>query len=298
MRNNNNIQASAVSRFFSRSLIKELAKNGRSPLFARLLQESGVDRHLLSDDTVGSAFERAFSFLRQTDFRHEYVYKAALTHKVLLGTHSLNTASMLTEFRVGKCKADVVILNGTGTVYEIKSERDSLSRLDRQIADYRKVFASVNVIVGEKHISNVIASVPDDVGVLELSGRYQIRTIRAAQDAPERTESASIFDVITAREAGLILTELGVHVPDVPNTQRYQAYLRKFQDIAPEEAHRLMVKVLKKTRKLTHLAPVVENLPVSLQSVALSTRLSRVEFEKLFQALDVPVNEAREWAIN
>ena len=104
--------------------------------------------------------------------------------------------------------------------------------------------------------------------------------------------------MITAQEAGLILTALGVDLPDVPNTRRYQAYLELFQDVAPEDAHRLMVAVLKKTRKLTHLAPVVESLPVSLQSVALSTRLSRVEFKQLFQALAATVREAREWARN
>lgn len=265
-------------------------------MFARLLHESGIAYHLQPNDTARSVFDKAFSFLRKTDFRHEYVYKAALTHKILLGTHSLNTASMLTEFRIGRCKADVVILNGTGTVYEIKSERDSLSRLERQIADYRKVFASVNVIAGEKHIRNVLSTVPEDVGVLELSNRYQIHTRRAAQNTPERTDSVSIFDVITSREAGLILTKLGFDLPAVPNTQRYRAYLNIFQDIAPEDAHRSMVSVLKRTRQLKHLAKFVKDLPQSLHSVALSTRLSKVEFEMLFQALAMPVQEARKWA--
>ncbi|MEI9986083.1 MAG: sce7726 family protein [Aliidongia sp.] len=53
----------------------------------------------------------------------------SVTQKILMGKHSLRTASMLNEFRAGSCKADLVILNGTATVYEIKSERDSLTRL-------------------------------------------------------------------------------------------------------------------------------------------------------------------------
>jgi hypothetical protein len=85
---------------------------------------------------------------------------------------------MLTEFRVGECKADVVILNGTGTVYEVKSERDSLSRLERQIAAYAKVFAKVNVITAESHVTAVMNLMPSDVGVLCLGDRGQITPIR------------------------------------------------------------------------------------------------------------------------
>lgn len=53
---------------------------------------------------VHAIFDAAFSLLQREGYRHEYIYKAALTHKILLGKHSLHTASMITEFRVGECK--------------------------------------------------------------------------------------------------------------------------------------------------------------------------------------------------
>jgi hypothetical protein len=62
--------------------------------------------------------------LKRSGLRDKYVYKAALTQRVLMGKHSLRTACMLSEFRVGDRKADITILNGTTTVYEIKSDRD------------------------------------------------------------------------------------------------------------------------------------------------------------------------------
>src|SRR3546814_17075413 len=99
-----------------------------------------------------------------------------------MGTHSLRTASMLNEFRAGSCKADLVILNGTATVYEIKSERDSLARLANQIENYKRVFAKVNVIASEGHVEGVLTTVTDDVGVRCLSKRYRITTIREAVD--------------------------------------------------------------------------------------------------------------------
>ena len=107
--------------------------------------------------------------LRKAGQRDEYVYRAALTHNILLGRHSLNTASLLTEFRAGSCKADLAILNGTATVYEVKSERDSLTRLENQLLNYRKVFAKVYVIVAEQFLQQVIDKTTADIGIMSLA---------------------------------------------------------------------------------------------------------------------------------
>lgn len=295
MRKNIEIKASAVSRFFASSLVKELANKRKSPKFSRLLAESGVGDLLSDIDTVGVAFERAFDFLKQPYFRHEYAYKAALTRNILLGRHSLNTASMLTEFRVGTCKADVVILNGTGTVYEVKSERDTLSRLENQLLEYRNVFATVNVIAGENHIDELLRTTPCDVGILKLTERQNISTVRLAKGIPERTQSESIFDAITLHEASIILKELELPTPEVPNTQKYQIYKEIFSKIPAATAHALMVKTMKQTRKQAQLAPFISKLPSSLQTVALNSRLKKTDFYNLFEVMKTPVSDAKKW---
>ena len=103
-----------------------MAAKGRSATFARLFSIAGIAEIIAPHATVGEGFDAAFTVLKTAGLRDEYVYRAAVTHKILMGTHSLKTASMLTEFRTGSSKADLVILNGTATVYEIKSERDSI----------------------------------------------------------------------------------------------------------------------------------------------------------------------------
>jgi len=284
-----------VSRFFSSTLLKELARKGQSALFARLLNESGLNNYLDDSDTVGSVFDKAFNILKNRTHRHEYVYKAAIAHKILLGTHSLKTASMLTEFRVRDCKADVAILNGTGTVYEIKSERDSLSRLEKQIKTYRQVFASVNVIVGQNHLEDVVATLPSDVGIMTLGDRYRIHTVRKAIDDPGRTNSTSIFDAITLKEAATIMNNLGLEIPAVPNTLRYTAFENVFRTIDPSMAHRQMVGVLKTTRRQTHLEPILAKLPSSLQSAALTTKLKGDEFTRLIGVMPLPIADTHSW---
>ena len=145
---------------------------------------------------VYNLFEAAFSLLKREGYRDEYIYKAALTQKILFGRHSLHTASMLNEFRVGECKADIAILNGSATVYEVKSGRDSLSGLERQVTAYAKVFARVYVIAAENHVDAVMGLVPADVGILRLNSRHQISTLRDSPDCAERTSPAAIFDSI------------------------------------------------------------------------------------------------------
>ena len=296
MRKTKEIEVSAVARLFCSTVLKELARKGQSPLFARLLNESHLLGLSCDIEKVFDLFECAFEFLKHKEYRHEYIYKAALTEKVLFGIHSLQTASMISEFRVGDCKADIVILNGTGIVYEIKSERDSLSRLEKQIAAYRNVFARVNVIVGENHVEAVLDSVPEDIGVLKLSGRYQISSIREGSDISSRTNPKAIFDSISLREAELVLIDLGISVPDVPNTRRYQELRKRFAKLDPAAVHTSMVRTLKKTRSLAPLHALVDELPHSLRSAVLSSRLRKQDHTRLVESMKTPISKAAAWA--
>jgi hypothetical protein len=289
-------QLAAISRLFSSSVVQEMGRKGKSPLFARLAAQSRLLDHLSQSKRVSSLFDSAFSLLKREGYRHEYIYKAALTHKILLGKHSLQTASMLNEFRVGHCKADLAILNGTGTVYEVKSERDSLSRLERQVAAYSTVFAQVYIIAASSHVRAIVNSVPEYVGILRLNERHQISTLREAANQPERTSSAAIFDSIRTDEARMILSLQGISIPRVPNTYLHSVLREYFVKLDPIQAHDGMVRVLKKTRNLLPLSALVERLPPSLQTAALFVPLRKLDHERLINAVNTRLRDAMNWA--
>ena len=289
-------QLAAISRLFSSSVVQEMAKKGRSPLFARLARQSRLPMLLSPSACVSALFDAAFALLKREGYRHEYIYKAALTHKILLGIHSLQTASMMNEFRVGECKADLAILNGTATVYEIKSERDSLSRLERQVAAYSTVFAQVYVIAAEGHVQAVAKVVPDFVGIMQLNRRYRISTLREAIDQPERTLPSAIFDSVRSAEARMILSSLGVTIPAVPNTRLHSVLREEFVKLDPVQAHAQMVRVLKRTRNLLPLSTLVNQLPRSLQTAALSVPLRKADHERLVAAVNSSLQDAMGWA--
>jgi hypothetical protein len=71
-------ELSALSRLFSSAVFHEMAKKGRSPLFARLLQQAGPASHSEAASTVGDLFDRAFEVLQIAGRRDEYIYRAAI----------------------------------------------------------------------------------------------------------------------------------------------------------------------------------------------------------------------------
>jgi len=289
-------QLAAISRFFSSAVLQEMARSGKSPLFTRLVRESKLDEITKDLRAVGGFFDFAFKLLKQKDYRYEYAYKSAITHKLLMGVHSLRTASMLSEFRVGTCKADLAILNGTSTVYEIKSERDNLERLPNQIATYCKVFAKVNIITGECHLDAIRAMVPEEIGILVLNSRFQISTLREAVDRPGAIDPCVVFDSISKTEAIRILHMMNIEVPDVPNTRFHAAMTEIFSLLDPVDLHACMIVVLKETRSLLPLSELVSALPKSLQAAAFSTPLRKRDYSKLLSAVATPLSEALDWA--
>ncbi|WP_050814880.1 sce7726 family protein [Achromobacter arsenitoxydans] len=286
----------AFSRLFSSSVFKEMAGKGRSPLFARLVRQSFTDAEQSQIQSVGDAFNYAFERLKAHANRDEYVYKAAITQRILLGRHSLRSACMLNEFRVGICKVDLAILNGTATAYEIKSERDGLGRLKRQLDAYQLVFPRRYVIAGENHIDGVLQSTDPDVGILMLSGRYQISTIREATERLDLVQPAAIFDALRIDEAIKILNYRNIEIPVVPNT-RIRGELREiFAGFAAGEIYSTFVSVVKESRTLASLGDLVSDMPRSLHAAALTIRVKPAEHKNLLAAINSTFVDALGWA--
>lgn len=288
-------ELSAISRLFSSAVFREMASVGRSATFARLFPSTGLGELSGAGTTVGEGFDAAFRKLKKAGRRDEYVYRAALTRKILLGRHSLKTACMLSEFRAGSCKADLVILNGTATVYEIKSERDSLDRLAHQVENYKRVFATVNVVASQNHIEQILERMPDDVGVICLSPRYRLSTQRTAVTQPEQVCPETVFESLRSDEAQRVLKILGEPIPDVPNTRLHSAMRDIFARQESTAVHRAMVATLRATRSLSSLGEVVDRLPSSLHAAALSIRLKPKEHQRVVVAIKTPLDTAMNW---
>lgn len=288
-------QLAAASRIFSSSVFKEMAREGKSPLFARLIKQMQIFEIKNFNLSVAQIFDEIFNILKNESYRHEYAYKAAVTKKILFGVHSLSTAVMLSEFRVANNKADLVILNGTSSAYEIKSERDKLDRLENQIESYLKVFAKVNVIAGENHLDDIMRDSNQEVGVLWLNKRYQISTVRKPVERKDRIDPVILFESLTRKEHLEILFRLGESIPKVPNTELHSVLKEKIIKIRPEILHDVALATLKSTRNLSGLKQFTAQLPKSLYAIALTIKVSKMEQSNIINAINTPTCEAIQW---
>jgi hypothetical protein len=193
---------------------------------------------------------------------------------------------MLTEFRSGNCKADVVILNGTSTVYEIKSAYDSVERLKRQVAAYRQLFDKINVISAESQLDKVSAIVDGDIGLMVLTDRNTIRIVREPVSLKEAVQPAKIFDSLRKTEYEQIIKAYFGSIPDTSNGRMYQACRELFCSLSSCVAHDAMVTALKRRGSNQRLKDFVATVPESLTAVSLSCNLTVAEQARFSALMD------------
>jgi hypothetical protein len=274
----------SFARMFSPVVMEGLIHNGTSGYLTEVFRNSGLSNEIDSNTTLSSFFEWLHRYLLKS-YRNEYIYKNAIANKILLGKHSLNTSHMLTELRVANCKADVVILNGTSTVYEIKSEYDSIDRLHNQISSYTEVFDRINVITSNSQLAKIKSVLDSRIGLMVLTPQNTIKTVREAESGKNKVIPEIIFNSLRKSEYLSIIKRLFDYIPDVPNTQIYTECKKLFCTLSPIVAHDEMVKILCQRGKSKVLKKFVEDIPDSLKAYALNTKLNKKSSDRLLELL-------------
>lgn len=120
--------------------------------------------------------------------RDSDVRKAALT--MLAARHEGDEATRIVEEMgvwSGSVRVDIAVINGSLSGYEIKSDRDTLGRLPFQQDLYSRVFDTVELIVGQRHVEKATALVPDWWGVTlatDEAGSVDLTPVRPAGPNP------------------------------------------------------------------------------------------------------------------
>lgn len=276
----------SVSGIFSNSHFKRVISNGKSKFIDAKIDKYVQSLELNKGATRKDALEAFYSYLL-SEYRCEYVYKNFITKKILLGRHSLNTSTLLNEFRVGSSLADLVLINGKSVVYEIKTELDTPERLEDQLKDYRKAFTHIYLVthhsLTEKYLSILN---DDDVGVIALTDDLTLPEIREAKYTSRYLDITTMFKSLRKEEySNVIETEYG-KVPEVPNMYYFKGCLKLAKQMKPERFHRLMSTELKK-RKPKETIPFQKNLlPDFLTNICLTIDPTANQYDRLFNYLN------------
>ena len=189
----------------------------------------------------------------QNNYRNEYFYKNTLLNKLLLGVHSVNTTTALTEIAIAKSKADFILINGKAVVYEIKTELDNLERLESQIDDYYKAFEHVAVVTYEKNLKQlkkVLDNIDRPVGIYVLRKNGKIGTVRKPQKYTGDLDKEIIFKLLRKSEYEYIIAQQYGYLPEVTQFQYYSTCKKMFLQIPIEESYLQVLRILKKRMQL------------------------------------------------
>lgn len=150
----------------------------------------------------------------------EAAVRTALRQRVLAETTGATDA--VDEFWVpsSHVRADLAVIGRCMDGFEIKTERDTLRRLPRQVEAYSRLFDRCTAVVAEKHADPVVGMLPDWWGIttVHVNGSVMFNKVREPR-ANRHVDPEIIVRLLWREEVLLTLVTLGVE-PD-PKASRH-----------------------------------------------------------------------------
>ncbi|WP_146153570.1 sce7726 family protein [Adhaeribacter arboris] len=220
------------------------------------------------------------------EYRSEYFYKNALLNKLLLGKYSLNTTTVLNEFRIGGSIADFILLNGEARIFEIKTDLDSLTKLDKQVSDYKEFANKVYIVSCSKHANKLLNKYRDtEIGIIEFTKNMSLKTLKEAESNTDNFNHVTIFKTLRKQEyLNLIKNHFG-EIPNVPGTKIFRECLSMAKLININDFQVLAFNQLKDRKIRCPNLLKSEFTPYELKHICYSMDYSENEYAELFNFL-------------
>jgi hypothetical protein len=114
--------------------------------------------------------------------------------------------------RHGAARVDFALVNGFLHGFELKSNRDNLSRLPHQALMYNMVFDQMTLVVGDRHAAEALTIIPDWWGVSGFSVDNESQILFTELREPQlnlTVDKASVVKLLWKNEVLEILAEVG-----------------------------------------------------------------------------------------
>lgn len=287
MKNISLSEAKILSNAFSNSVMQDIALN-RKPIKINEIVNKLTFFNITNDQTYLELFELFYKILIK-NYRNEYVYKNALVSKLVVGRHRLHNISCFSEFPVWDVIADVVVVNGTTTVYEIKTQYDSLSRLPNQLATYQNVFDRIYTVIPEPKLPSLLPILPSNIGILILTDRYTLSEYREACSNINKLSPRKIFSCLRKYEYENIIIKYFGELPRVKAAFIRRESIPLFEQLSPKIVHLEFAKCLLERQFDDTRKRLIRGLPKPLLSLGITTKLSTAQLNQLVTNLRSPV---------
>lgn len=135
-------------------------------------------------------------------------------HSTMLSVFHDDGSLVLDELglRNGETRVDIAVINGQIHGYEIKSDRDTLERLPRQVELYGQVLDTATLVVGRPHLEHALEMLPEWWGVVLAEGRIGAVTLDEVRPGTTNpgVDPEALASFLWKQEALDLLRELGI----------------------------------------------------------------------------------------
>lgn len=272
-----------LNNVFTQEMLNELISIGNS----QILNNAFSVFYDSNDDNMSdyNKIELLYNLLDK-NYRNEYFYKNTLINKILVGVHSVNTTTALTELPINNSKADLVMINGNAVAYEIKTELDSLQRIETQIIDYYKAFKQVSVVIDNKHKEKVVEKYgASPVGIYTITNRTTISTLKKPEIYNKLLDPLVIYKILRKPERYKIVNKYFNNIPNYNQFEEFDELYKLFCSIKIETIYREFIKILKERSRVRNNKKYFDVIPKEIKSLVYFNDPITSEYKRLIDTI-------------
>lgn len=261
--------------------------------YSKHFQSVLSDKNISLPTTYKSVIANLYQELK-FNHRNEYFYKNELLNSLLIQNGKISSCSALTELPVANSKTDMIFIdeNDVGTVYEIKTELDTLNRLESQIQDYYKAFPYIYVVTSSNHLNQLQQVLEGtNVGIIELTSNNEfVHQKEAAYNASSLSHDV-LFRILRKKEFESIVIKYFGKLPDVSDFVYYGTCFELLENLDIVLFQKEVMSCLRKRNLVGNVESFTNNVPYELSFYGYFSKKYRNKWDMLGNFLDTEITE-------
>lgn len=257
--------------------------------FRSVLSDKNVSLHTTYKSVISDLYQEL-----QATHRNEYFYKNELLNSLLIQNGKISSCSALTELPVADSKTDMIFIdeNDVGSVYEIKTELDTLNRLENQIQDYYKAFPYIYVVTSSNHLNQLEQVLEGtNVGIIELTSNNEfVHQKEAAYNASSLSHDV-LFRILRKKEFESIVIKYFGKLPDVSDFVYYGTCFELLENLDIVLFQKEVMSCLRKRNLIQDVESFTDNVPYELSFYGYFSKKYRNKWDMLGNFLDTKITE-------
>lgn len=238
-----------------------------------------------ASQTYAKLYKYAYLLLEK-HYQNEYVFKNAFLTHWLIKEIGQTDSVVFNEFNAGQSIADLAMFNGTSRAFEIKTDLDSPSRLQKQIEDYKKAFNEVYLIIHESNY-HIYRKYKNEVGLIIFNPNMQNRFEFVKKPIQNyKLDHSVLMQMLHTQEYKTIVKDYYHDLPQMNSFNQYKVCLNLIKQIPIEEFNTLFLEQIK-TRKVEKTFS--SHRYKELNQICLALKLNKYQKHNLISNLKQPV---------